>query len=102
MGGWLVWVWEAAVPCAGMLPTLWSSVDEEYCHRGEGVLGRMVGRAGVGSGEGGGADGMQLWRGEALLSGYLFPEQLAERGWTQRAVFLPSRLPLGLPWWLRR
>lgn len=41
-----------------MLPALWSGVDEEYCHRGEGVLGRMVGSAGVGSGEGDGADGM--------------------------------------------
>ena len=81
-----------------MLPALWSSVDEEYCHWREGVLGRMVGSAGVGSGEGDGADGMRLWRGEALLSGCLFADQLAERGGTQRAVFLASRLPLREIW----
>lgn len=64
-----------------MVPAFWSSVDEEYCHRGEGVLGRMVGSAGVGSGEGDGADGVRLWGvGETLLSECLFAEQLAERG----------------------
>lgn len=41
---------------------------------------------------------MRLWRGEALLSGCLFADQLAERGGTQRAVFLASRLPLREIW----